>query len=207
MAGKTDKLTIEYVDISRIKPNEYNPKKLSAKSAKELEQSIREFGVVDPLIINRASGREGIIIGGHQRYSIYKKLGYKQVPVVYVDIPDIEKEKELCLRLSKNTGEWDMELLMAFDAEQLSQIGFSEAELKRIFKDKPDNAEYPITAKLYEHYNYVMIWTDNIIDNTYLEDLFELKRHKSYRNNRVDTVRVISFKHFEKCIKKLKEQI
>ena len=70
----TNKLKIEYIDINQLKPNEYNPKQMTEKEAKDLEKSIVEFGMVDPLIVNKAKGREGIIIGGHQRYRIYQKL-------------------------------------------------------------------------------------------------------------------------------------
>ena len=80
---ENNKLKIEYVDISKLKENEYNPKKMSEVEAKNLEKSITEFGIVDPLIVNRAKGREGIIIGGHQRFKIYKKLKIKEVPVVW----------------------------------------------------------------------------------------------------------------------------
>lgn len=55
-------------------------------------------------------------------------MGYETVPVVYVDIPDLEKEKELNIRLNKNTGEFDWDLLAKFDETLLSDIGFSSDE-------------------------------------------------------------------------------
>jgi len=73
-------LKIEYIPIGDIKPNEYNPKILTEKEEKDLEKSIVKFGIVDPLIINIAKGREGIIIGGHQRYRVYRKLNFGEVP-------------------------------------------------------------------------------------------------------------------------------
>ncbi len=45
-----------------------------------------------------------MVIGGHFRLKVAKDLGYTEVPVVYIDIPDIEREKELCLRLNRNQG-------------------------------------------------------------------------------------------------------
>lgn len=128
-----EQLKIEYVSLDEIKPNEYNPKKMTEKEEKDLEKSITEFGIVDPLIVNKAKGRKGIIIGGHQRYKIYKKLNYKKVPVVWIDVPDIEKEKELCLRLSKNTGSFDFDLLINFDEGLLKETGFEDEELDEIF--------------------------------------------------------------------------
>jgi len=128
-----EKLKIEYIPLKDLKPNEYNPKQMSGKEAEDLKKSILEFGVVDPLIVNKAKGREGIIIGGHQRYKIYKELGYKSVPIVYLNIPDLQKEQELCLRLSKNTGSWDFDLLANFDEDLLSDAGFESGEIDDIF--------------------------------------------------------------------------
>ena len=130
---ENNKLKIEYIDISKLKENEYNPKKMSEVEAKNLEKSITEFGIVDPLIVNRAKGREGIIIGGHQRFKIYKKLKIKEVPVVWLDIPDLEREQELCLRLSRNIGSFGLDLLANFDENLLKDIGWEREELDEIF--------------------------------------------------------------------------
>ena len=139
---KATQLKIEYVDIAKIKPNEYNPKKLSEKEAKDLEQSIVKFGIVDPLIINKAENRNNIIIGGHQRWKVYKKMGLKEVPVVKLNIPDLEGEKEICLRLSKNTGEFDWNLLAGFDESMLSGIGFDSEELDKIFDLRAEEDDF-----------------------------------------------------------------
>lgn len=51
------------------------------------------------------------------------------MPVVYLDIPDIEKEKELNIRLNKNVGEWDFDLLKKFNFDSLLEFGFDEKGL------------------------------------------------------------------------------
>src|SRR5690606_35825310 len=84
---------------------------------------------------NSAPNRKNVLIGGHGRLKIAKRLKMKTVPVVYVDIPDIEKEKELNLRLHKNQGEFDLELLGEFDESLLSDVGFSSEELEEIFTE------------------------------------------------------------------------
>ncbi|MNT04986.1 hypothetical protein D3C72_1395880 [compost metagenome] len=60
-------------------------------------------------------------------------LGYVEVPVVYLDIPDIDREKELNLRLNKNLGDWNYDLLAEFDESLLEDIGFDSTELDDIF--------------------------------------------------------------------------
>jgi len=138
-----NKINIEYVSINNIKPNEYNPKQITQKQFEDLKKSITEFGIVDPLIVNKAKGREGIIIGGHQRYKIYQELKIEEIPVIYVEINNIQKEKELCIRLSKNTGEWDWDLLAnLFNENDLISWGFTEDELfmlNNVTEKVPDN--------------------------------------------------------------------
>ena len=145
-----EELKIEYVDIERIKPNEYNPKKMTAKEAEELEKSITQFGIVDPLIANSAKGREGILIGGHQRLMVYRKIKIAKIPIVWVNIPDLEKERELCLRLSKSVGSWDYDLLVNFSEEELLRVGFEDEELEMRFNidDVSDEDTYDIETKI-----------------------------------------------------------
>lgn len=128
-------LKVSYVSINEISPADYNPRKWSEAQTASLKESITRFGLVDPLICNSAPKRKNILLGGHFRLKVAKELGFKEVPVVYVCISDIEKEKELNLRLNKNTGEFDMELLKDFDEELLSDVGFSSEELDDIFVD------------------------------------------------------------------------
>src|SRR3989338_2812942 len=134
-----DNLNIKYVDIDKLNPAVYNPRKWSDKAVSDLKESLKRFGFVDPLVVNGSEMRKNIVIGGHFRLKVAKELGYKQAPVVYINIPDIEKEKELNLRLNKNTGEWDWNLLSGFDESFLTDIGFSSQELDTIFDfDNPE---------------------------------------------------------------------
>lgn len=129
-------LTIEHVKVSELKANEYNPKVFDDRAKNQIEESIKRFGFVDPLICNSAPSRKNILIGGHGRLKIAKRLKMKTVPVVYVNIPDLEREKELNVRLHKNQGEFDLELLgKFFDETTLSDVGFSAEELEDIFTE------------------------------------------------------------------------
>lgn len=124
--------TVE-VPINELVPADYNPRKHDEVATEQLKQSILRFGLVDPIIVNSSSNRKNIIIGGHFRWEVAKELGHQTVPVVYVDIPDLKKEKELNLRLNKNTGEFDWDLLAKFDESFLAEVGFSSNELDGIF--------------------------------------------------------------------------
>lgn len=130
---KPNSLNITYVPIASIKPNEYNPRQHTKEQATQLKASIERFGLVDPLICNNAKGRENVLIGGHFRLEVAQSLGLTEVPVVYVTISDLEKEKELNLRLNKNTGEFDFEKLKAFNLDLLVDIGFDHKDLDSLW--------------------------------------------------------------------------
>jgi DNA modification methylase len=126
------KISIEYVDISTLKPSEYNPRTWDTIQEEKLTESIKNFNVVEPLVVNSHPGRKNIIVGGHMRLSILKKLGFSKVPVVYVCINE-EKERELNLRLNKNQGSWDYKMLEDFNINLLLDIGFGDEELSSIW--------------------------------------------------------------------------
>jgi len=132
-------LKIENVPIEIIRPNESNPRKMTEKQKKDLKENLIKFGLIDPLILNKHKGRENFLVGGHQRLVIAKELGYKTLPVVYIDL-DKEKETELLIRLNKNQGEWSIQLLADFDPKLLETVGFTSEELDDIFQidDNPE---------------------------------------------------------------------
>ena len=141
-------LKIEYIDINTIKPSEYNPRTWNDDQKKQLKESIFHFGIVDPLLVNSAKERENIIIGGHFRLKVLKELFYKEVPVVFLNIPNIEKEKELNIRLNKNQGEFDLDLLAEFDESFLKDIGFSSEELDSVFPTEDESEQFDLEHEL-----------------------------------------------------------
>lgn len=128
---------IVYKKIDEVIPSEYNPRKLDEKDEKDLTQSVEEFGLVQPVIVNTHPDRLGVVIGGHQRLKIAKKLGIQEVPCVEVSLT-LERERELNIRLNKNNGKFDYDLLQEhFDVEDLVDWGFEEFEF-----DVPDDVDY-----------------------------------------------------------------
>src|SRR3990167_4337405 len=117
-------MEIQQVNIADLNPPPYTPRRWDDSAIAHLTESIKKFGMVDPLIVNSAPKRKNVVIGGHFRLKVAKDLGFTEVPVVYVNIPDIEREKELNLRLNKNTGSWDEGLLREMDMGMLLEVGF-----------------------------------------------------------------------------------
>lgn len=141
-------LQIQYLPINDLKPAPYNPRKWSKETVEQLKESINRFGLVDPFVVNSTPERLNTIIGGNLRWTTVKEMGFEKVPVVYINIPDLEKEKELNIRLNKNQGEFDLELLAQFDEAFLADIGFDSEELDKVFEDDPSEDQFDLEKEL-----------------------------------------------------------
>jgi len=137
-----EKPKISQVAIADLRPASYNPRKWSEKAVANLKTSLEVFGMVDPVVANSAPKRHNVVIGGHFRLHVAQMLGWKTVPVVYINLPDINQEKELNVRLNKNTGEWDWDLLAEFDKNLLEKIGFESLDLDKIFSQDAEEDEF-----------------------------------------------------------------
>ena len=125
-------MKIEFLKINDVVPADYNPRKLSDKQRDDIKSSLLKFGFVDPVIINRNPDRMNVVVGGHQRLKVWESMGNDTFPAVFVDLP-LEKEKELNVRLNKNTGEWDFDILLSeFDACDLDDWGFEDSDFPDI---------------------------------------------------------------------------
>jgi len=154
---------------------EYNPRQLSDTQYKHLKDSISRFGLVDPIIINKNKDRKGIIIGGHQRVKVARTMGIKEVPCVEIDLV-YDKERELNVRLNKNTGSWDYDVMAnTFDIDELIEFGFEEKELVGNEKEEVIEPEIEITEELFEAHNYILLYFDNELDWQTAQDVFDLK--------------------------------
>ena len=136
------------MNIKEYKPDEliaaeYNPRQLTKDQHKDLTDSIKRFGLVDPLIVNTHKDRMNILVGGHQRLKIAQELNIKTIPCVQVKLTP-EKERELNIRLNRNTGEWDYDSLANyFDVGELTEWGFTDENLFPFDQDYGTEFELP----------------------------------------------------------------
>ena len=118
---------LKKVRLKDLKPNKKNPRRLCKNDADQLKRSIEKFGVCEPLVVNL----DNTIIGGHQRFKTLKALGHTEVEVYMPDeaLSD-EEADELCIRLNKNLGMFDFDILANnFEVEDLLDWGFLPDEL------------------------------------------------------------------------------
>lgn len=198
-------IKIVYKDIDSLIDTEYNPKKCSPKEENDIRNSIMKFGIIDPLIVNMYPGRENIIIGGHSRRRIAKSIGYTKVPCVELSL-ELNKEKELNLRLSKNVASIDEALLAVnFAKEMLEEVGFqlenvqeTASEFEKEF-NKVDNTNcvYPIVPKFSEKYDAIIIVSKNTIDTAFVETALGIRTNQSYKNQRTGKAMIIDVNQFK----------
>lgn len=126
------------LSVDALRPAAYNPrKKLKAgdKEYEKIKNSILEFGYVEPIIVNY----DMTVIGGHQRLTVLKDLGYTEVQCVVVHIEDEHKVKALNIALNKITGAWNEELLadLLVDLQSVDfntdLTGFEAPEIEQLF--------------------------------------------------------------------------
>lgn len=113
-------MEIKKVRLAEIVPYAKNAKKHDRKQIKNVAESIRQYGFVQPIVIDR----DGVIVIGHCRALAAEALGLAEVPCVCVD--DLTPEQVAALRLvdnKSNESDWDMGLL-AQELDGLDLSGF-----------------------------------------------------------------------------------
>lgn len=180
-------MLIENIAINKLKPYDKNAKKHDKKQIKQVAESIKRFGFVQPLVADK----EGTLIIGHCRLEAAKTLKLSEVPVLRVEGLSDNEVKALRLADNKlNESDWDMPsvidelrlldkdlaILTGFDAdvfEPVSEDDFDEelpaepkAKLGDIYKLGEhrlmcgDSTKAEEVAKLLEGERVSMVWTD-----------------------------------------------
>lgn len=115
-------MKVEQKSLREITPYIANAKKHDKKQIKNVAESIKQYGFVQPIVVDR----DGVIVIGHCRALAAKEIGMKEVPCVCVD--DLTPEQVAALRLvdnKSNESEWDMGLLTdELEAVDLSAFDF-----------------------------------------------------------------------------------
>lgn len=145
---------MQLVDIEKLIPYVNNARTHNAQQITKLRSSLREFGFINPVIIDRNYN----VIAGHGRILAAKEENIKEVPCVFVDYLTEAQKKAYILadnRMALDAG-WDEELLKieieSLQAEDfdLSLTGFDEKELASIFDSDTDakDDDFDIEAEL-----------------------------------------------------------
>ena len=113
---------MKLVDVEKLVPYVNNARTHTADQINKLRSSIREFGFINPVIIDKDYG----VIAGHGRIMAAKEEGIKEVPCVFADHLNEAQKKAYILadnRMALDAG-WDEELLRV-EIESLEDYGFN----------------------------------------------------------------------------------
>jgi hypothetical protein len=186
-------------NINDLRHADYNPRKQLREGDPEYEKirrSIGHFGYVDPIIINK----DNTIIGGHQRATVLKDMGFTEIDCVVVDL-NKEDEKALNVALNKISGEWDMELLKELvldlgDANfDVSLTGFDLADF--MDDEDPDEEKYTKEVKTpqYEITGEQPDLSELVNDQKYWELLAEINQAQNVSEAEKEFLRKAASRH------------
>src|SRR5258708_18523155 len=124
------------IPIAKIKPNPFQPRKIfKPEELQELTQSIKEKGVLQPIVV-RKKGDLWEIIAGERRYRASQKLGFLTIPAVEVQASDVEA---LEIALIENLQRADLSALEEAEGYQRLQEEFNmtqEQIAQKVGKDR-----------------------------------------------------------------------
>lgn len=112
----------QMMKLADIKPYPGNAKKHPETQIKNVMQSIKDFGIIQPLVVDK----DNVLIIGHCRLIACKRLKLKEAPVVRLeDLTEEEAQKLRLLDNKLNESDWDFDLL----AEQIPDLDFSDYDI------------------------------------------------------------------------------
>ena len=134
--------TLQTFNLDELTDYYKNPRSLTEKEFKQLKTSLDKFGMIDKPIVNLDSANT--IIGGHQRKHVLEATGVKECECWVPDRELTDREvEELNIRLNKNTGSWDFDVLAnEFELPDLVEWGFEPFELGINNEPAPEFKEY-----------------------------------------------------------------
>ncbi len=148
-AQKDSEKDIKYVPIDSLRPNPFQPRRLfQEESLADLSESIKEMGVIQPLIVRSGHDNDYEIVAGERRWRAAKMAQFKTVPVMVKDLSDAES---LEIALIENLQREDLNPLDTAEAYDTLIQKFSythEVLAKRIGKDRSNITNYLRLLKL-----------------------------------------------------------
>lgn len=169
--------SIEFLEISRLKPAERNARTHSKKQIDQIARSIERFGFTNPVLIDDWNN----IVAGHGRVAAAGKLGHKEVPCLRMSRMSAEDRRAYIIadnQLALKAG-WDMEILASELGElinlefDIDAMGFDQPEIDLILSEAAEASTTP-TGPEDTHPSYPR--TDETVTRT--GDLWELGRHR-----------------------------
>lgn len=176
-----EQMEIRYIPLADIRPNDWNPNVVDAKTMKKLEGLIKKKGMIQPILLRPRQDDQGAayfeIVDGYHRYTIMNKLEAKEIPAIVKDMDDSEAKlntlntnymrgnpvpirlANLLHDLSKTYDVADLEAMLPYDRVEIKdnlELLKIPADMERISADtiKQEKKLEPvfISATIYKDY-------------------------------------------------------
>jgi ParB family chromosome partitioning protein len=136
------------LDVEQLKPNPLQPRmKFDEQAIDELAQSIRESGIVQPVLVVPDDGHYKIIVG-ERRWRAAQKAGLKKIPVMIRNLP---LEKQLEISIIENIHRKDlnpMEIALAYQ-RMSGELNYTQQDIAdKVGKDRTSVTNYLRLLKL-----------------------------------------------------------
>lgn len=134
--------TVQYleVSISELRPNSFNPNRVSAENERKIRSSIARNGIFKPIVVRQVACVAGYeIIGGQHRWEQARELGFETVPVANLGEITESRAKEICLVDNARYGSDDILTLSDIlkeigDAQEIQEfLPYGDTDLSAIF--------------------------------------------------------------------------
>ena len=172
---------MELVKISKVKPNETNPRLIKDSKFNKLVKSIKEFPEMlklRPIVVNK----DMVVLGGNMRLKACKKAGLKEVWILKADNLTEEQQKEFIVKDNVGFGEWDWDILAnEWDAYLLEDWGLDVPSIDDFTGVEEQEIEF--SEYLDEAHNYVVLLFDSEIDWLSAQTHFNINSVHSKRAN------------------------
>lgn len=139
--NRLEKFKVIKVNRKEIHGAPYNPRTITKDAASKLRKSLRNYGMLSPVVWNKTTGN---IVGGHQRLeqmdAILRKDDYELTVAVVEMSPEDEVRANIVMNNPSVMGEWDTEKLAEIkidwpDIDFEKELGFDKYDLDMIFAD------------------------------------------------------------------------
>lgn len=126
---KDEVKNITYVNIECIRPNPYQPRKQFNKAAmEELCDSIKQYGVIQPINVRKISNNMYELVAGERRLRAATMAGLKEIPTIIINVDDNDSA---VMALIENLQREDLSYMEEADGYNnlISDHGFTQEEL------------------------------------------------------------------------------
>lgn len=193
-------MDVEKVAISSLTLDPKNPRRGNVQA---IADSLSRFGQHRPAVVQRGTNK--VLVGNHM-IKAAMAIGWDEITVTYVDDDD---ETAIRRAIADNaTGDqasWDDQQLASLLEEVGSDIpGIDDKMAERLHRLlHPEDEEepiFPILKQPGEEYDYVLVVCENVLDQTWLDNLVGLGKVRSYKDKSVGRSKVIFVDQLRKIV-------